>query len=169
MAATIPARFLLKQGADLTRIALGRTIDKSGEVGDWIERTNYLYSVSNRRAIFGRVWLPLLTTTSASPIALPDYTARVSKTRTTLAVVSYAQDAVVTVGIYNAASGALLGSAVTLTHPAGSYTQQAPATYTGVTVQDVLVRVSVNRNASTASLSSVRILELAVAAADLPT
>ena len=161
MAATIPARFLLKQGADLTRIALGRTIDKSGEVGDWIERTNYLYSVSNRRAIFGRVWLPLLTTTSASPIALPDYTARVSKTRTTLAVV--------TVGIYNASSGAVLGSAVTLTHPAGSYTQQAPATYTGVTVQDVLVRVSVNRNASTASLSSVRVLELAVAAADLPT
>jgi len=168
MAATIPARFLLKQGADLTRIALGRTIDKSGEVGDWIERTNYLYSVSNRRAIFGRVWLPLLTTTSASPIALPDYTARVSKTRTTLVVVSYAQDAVVTVGIYNASSGALIGSAVTLTHAAGSYTQ-LKINYTGVTVQGVLVRVSVNRNATTASLSSVRILELAIAAVDLPT
>lgn len=171
MPAIIPTNgFLFSPGGDLQRIALGRTIDKADEIGDHVERSNALYSIANRRALYSKVWIPTLERGVVAAVNLPDVFARSSADRDELAIVSYGLNIVVVVSVFNASTSALLGSAQTLTHSGATLTEQT-ATYTGITVQDVLIRVNVAQdNASLAAgeLSSFRALEIATTAADLP-
>ena len=167
MAAIVPTHYQYDTPADSTRIALGRTIGKSGEVADFVERPNFLYASANLRAIFERYFRPTLTTTSTSNVTLPDYYTRLSTTRDEVEVLTEGANCTVTVGIYTT-GGALIGTAYSHTHSGASQSTNF-ATYTGITASEVLVRVSIKVPSSgTASLFFARVLEQPLLAADLP-
>jgi hypothetical protein len=166
MASVVPARYLYSPSSDAARIAVAAIIDKGDEVGDEVERVNFLYATAGRRALLDRVYIPSIYTTSATAIALTDYYARMSMTRDEATVITHASDAVITVGFYTT-GGVLIGSIVTLTHAAGASTNQT-ATYTGITSTEVLIRVTVKRIATATSFEAIRVLEVALLAADLP-
>lgn len=171
MGAILPANgFLYSPGGDLQRIALGRVIEQSGEIGDHVERVNTLYSAANRRALYSRFWIPALRYGVSSAADMPDVYAVSSVDRDELAIVTYGRNIVVKVSVFNAATSALLGSAQTLTHTGATLTEQT-ATYTGITVQQVLIRVNLaedNSAVADGNLHSLRVLEIATTAADLP-
>jgi len=166
MASVVPGRYLYSPSSDAARIAVAAIIDKGDEVGDEVERVNFLYATAGRRALLSRVYLPAVYTTSATAIALPDYYARLATTRDEAHVITHASDAVITVGFYTT-GGVLIGSIVTLTHPAGASSDQQ-TTYTGITSSEVLIRVTLKRITTATSFEAIRVLEIALLAADLP-
>ena len=166
MASVVPTRYTFQASDDTARIAVAAVIDKLDEVADLIERNNFLYAAGNRRAVLERHFLPAITTNSATEIALPDYYSRMSTTRDELEVTTQADDAVIRVQLYTT-GGSTLGSLVTLTHPSGGQTTQT-ATYTGITQTEILIRVDIKRNSSSATWHSIRLLEDPLLHGDLP-
>ena len=170
MAVLLPARFKAAIAGDASRVSIASVIEKAEEVSDHIERPNFLYAVAGRRVLTDRVFQAPLTTTSASYLTLPDWFARLSATRDEVDVVTFAEDAVIEVGLYNAATLGGMGTPATLTHPSGSGSSQtatisipAPSL-----TEEIVVRVQFKRNSTSASFYSVRCLEVALTASDIP-
>ena len=166
MATVVPTRYTFAQADDTSRIAVAGVIDKAGEVGELVERNNFLYAAAGRRTLMERVFVPAVVTSSATPIALPDYYSRLAVGRDELVVSTRADDAVIRVQLYTTA-GAALGTLVTLTHASGGASTQT-ATYTAITQTEILIRIDIKRNSSSATWHSIRLLEEALLAADLP-
>lgn len=170
MASNVPARFVANVAGDAGRVGVGQIIDKAEELADHIERANFLYAVAGRRVLAERVFTPAQTTTSASFVYFAQWTARISQDRFELGLTSYADDAILEFSVYNASSGAIIGAAATLTHASGgasvaSTTLSLPS---ASVVTEVLVKVGVKKNSSTATLHSFKVLELSLVAASLP-
>ena len=171
MSAIIPASgFLYSPGGDITRVALGRAINKSGEIKDHIERTNFLYSAMNRRAILAKCWIPALRTGTTSATNLPDTSANLATTRTATDIVTFGANITVAVSAFNASSGAAVGATVTLVHTSATNTEQTTS-LSALTVSDLLFRVTVSKTDASISygyLESIRILEKALLVGALP-
>lgn len=171
MATALPARFKAATSGDAARVAIAAVIEKLDEVSDHVERPNFLYAVAGRRVLTDRVFQAALTTTSASFLALPDWFARLSETRDEVEVITFAEDAVIQVSLFNASSGGGMGTPATLTHPSGSGSTQAATISIPAPslVEEILVRVEFKRNVTSASFYSVRVLEESLTSPDIPT
>ncbi len=168
MAAIVPTRFVFSIGGDVERVSVASVIEQKLEQSDNIERVNNLYANANRRAAASRFFVPPIVTTSATYIVLPDWYARMSATRTVLSFVTYASDAVILPQVYNATSGAAIGSMSAHTHATGAATVLTTL-YSSISVEAILIRVGVKRSSSSTTIHAIRALEVALVAADLPT
>ena len=167
MAGVVPTHYQYDIPGDSTRIALARTIGQDDEIGDLVERPNFLYASSNLRSVFGRYFRPALETTSTTAIALPLYYSRMALTRDEVEVLTGGSNCTVTVGIYTT-GGILIGTAYSHTHSGGSFTSNF-ATYTGITSTEVLIGITIKvPTTGTANLNLVRVLEEPLLAVDLP-
>ncbi len=171
MASIVPTYFQANIAGDGARVAVGKIIDKVDEIKDHVERSNFLYAVGGRRVLADRVFSPGISTSSSTFVDFPYWFCRLADTRYQVGVTTWADDAVIEVGIYNAATGIIIGSATTHTHSSGG-ASVASTTITLPTVslvEEILVLFRVKRNTTTATVYSVRALELSIGASDLPT
>ena len=171
MASIVPTRFEAKIAGGGAQVAVGKVIDKADEIKDHVERSNFLYAVAGRRVLAERVFAPGITSTSSSFVSFPNWFARLADTRYEIGVTTFADDAVLELGIYNASTGLIIGTATTHTHPAGgaSVASTTITLPTASVVEEILVLFKVKRNVTSATVYSVRALELSLGASDLPT
>lgn len=165
MSIVLPTHFDARIAGDASRVAVAQTIDQSLEVAQHIERISFLYGTSARRALVERSFVPSLATTSAVNIQLPDWYAKLGTTRTSAELITRATDCIIDVQLYNASSGAAIGSTTTHTHTSAS--TQATS-ISSISAQEILVRIAFRRNSSSASFSCVRLLEHKLTNTDLP-
>ena len=170
MASVVPVRFVANVAGDAGRVAVGAVIDKPSELSDHVERANFLYAVAGRRSLAARVFNPAATTTSATFVYYPDWLSRIATDRHEVGITTWASDAIVEVSVLNAATGAVIGSATTLTHSAGAASVSSTTLSLPIVsvVEQVLIRIGLKRNTTQASLYSIKVLELSLVAATLP-
>ena len=171
MASIVPTRFEAKIAGGGAEVAVGKVIDKVDEIKDHVERSNFLYAGGGRRVLAERVFSPGITTTSSSFVSFPSWFARIAETRFEVGVTTFADDAILEVGIYNASTGAIIGTATTHTHAAGgaSVASTTITLPTASVVEEILVIFKVKKNVTSATVHSIRALELSLGASSLPT
>lgn len=164
MAVTLPSRFLYPVAGSDPRIALARTIDQDDEIGDLVERPNYLYAYANRLQVYAWDFPdPVLTTSS---VQLEDVYFKLQTDRDDLYISAYGQDADITVAVYNT-SLVLQDTTGSLTTSTGSYSEVS-ATITGLSIAEGYIRVTIDKQVTEAAVTSVRVVEGPMGSSDIP-